>query len=156
MWSRMKNTAKTMADLFNESGLPIIRSDNNRVQGHMIMKDMLSPIPLTDPFVKKLFKEGCVPESLPGLMFFDTVQKVVDDIIAIQADDKNPNDCAKQPHDVTHTVDMCRYYCVNRVLEAVVEEPPKVVDEDFDTEETYESFMCGDEITDAYMEYGGY
>lgn len=152
MWSRMKNTAKTMAELFNESGLPIYRSDNNRVQGHMIMKDMMSPIPLNDPYVKSLFKEGEAPEKLPGLMFFDSVQKVVDDIISIQADDKNPNDCAKMPHDVTHTVDMCRYYCINRVLtpEPVKEELP---DDDEEHEEDYETFMCGDEITDEYMNF---
>ena len=154
MWSRMKNVSKTVADIFIESGLPLFKSDNNRVQGHMIMKDMMSPIPLTDPFVKGLFKEGEAPEKLPGLMFFDTVQKVIDDIIAIQADDKNPNDCAKQPHDVTHTVDMCRYFCINRVMEAVVETPPPIIDEEFH-EQDYESFMCGGEIGDAYVEYGG-
>lgn len=154
MWSRMKNVSKTVAELFIEGGVPLFKSDNNRIQGHMIMKDMMSPIPLKDPFVKSLFKEGTAPEKMPALMFFDNVEKVIDDIIAIQADDKNPNDCAKMPHDVTHTVDMCRYFCVNRVMEAEVEKPPEPVDEDFHRED-YESFMCGGEIEEAYMDFGG-
>ena len=33
MWSRQKDSGKTMADLFNTGGIPIVRAANNRVQG---------------------------------------------------------------------------------------------------------------------------
>lgn len=148
MWNRQKDTGKSIAELFLQNGVPIVKSSNNRVQGHMVMKDMMSQIPLKDPFVRSLFN-GKAPDKLPALMFFDNLQSVMGDIRDIQADDVNPNDCAKQPHDITHTVDACRYYCISRVLSA---EKPVVVEEDDDGEqETYESFMCGGEVTASYI-----
>ena len=41
MWNRQKETGKTMAELFLLNGVNIVRSDNNRVQGHMVMKGAL-------------------------------------------------------------------------------------------------------------------
>ena len=153
IWNRQKDTGKTMAELFAKNGLPVVRSDNNRVQGHMIMKDMLSPIPLTDPYVKKLFPEGKAPAALPALMFFDNVGEILDDIQSIQRDEKNPNDCAKQPHEVTHAVDMCRYYCISRVTSAEGEAPKRDPYEEEETEEEYEEYLCGGEFTEEYMSY---
>ena len=98
MWSRQKDSGRTMAELFMQNGVSVVKSDNNRVQGHMLIKDMLAPIPLKDPFVKGLFPEGETPDKLPGLMFFDTVAQAFSDLKDIQADEKNPNDCAKTPH----------------------------------------------------------
>lgn len=151
MWARLKDTGKTMAELFMTYGLPIVRADNSRVQGHMVMKDMMQPIPLKDPFVKSLFPEGQAPEKLPALMFFDDLRRVISDIRDIQADDKNPNDCAKQPHDVTHSVDMVRYFCVSRVTPAEQEEKVEIYYDEPEPQEDYETFMCGAEITDEYM-----
>ena len=149
MWARVKDTGRTMAELFTLNGVPIVKSDNNRVQGHMMIKDMLAPIPLKDPFVRKLFADP--PDALPGLMFFEDLESVISDLGDIQADDNNPNDCAKQPHEVTHTVDGIRYFCVSRVLTA--EPTPEVlakdVEEDVGTD--YDEYMCGGEITQSYM-----
>ena len=108
MWSRQKDTGKSMAELFMLNGVSIVKSDNNRVQGHMMMKDMLSPIKLKDPFVKSLFPEGKAPDKLPGLIFFDSLKEVIEDIESIQADKNNPNDCAKDPHRMLcHSTVMC-------------------------------------------------
>ena len=98
MWSRQKDTGKTMEELFFAGGVPIVRAANNRVQGHMQVKEML-------------MDSG----GAPGLMFFDTCRELIRDIQAIQADELNPNDCAREPHDVTHTVDALRYFCVSRI-----------------------------------------
>jgi len=157
MWNRQKDTGKTMAETFMQNGVGIIRSDNNRVQGHMIMKDMMTAMPLNDKYVKSLFPEGKAPETLPAVMFFDDLERVIEDIESIQADEKNPNDCAKDPHDVTHTVDACRYFLINRSRKAQKKEKKKRInplayleDED-DTGDDYESFLCGGEITSQYM-----
>ena len=140
-----------MAEIFNLSGLPIVRSDNNRAQGHGVMKVMMSPAPLNDPYVKALYDKP--PATLPMLMFFDDVGRVISDIKSIQADEKNPNDCAKDPHEITHTVDACRYFCVNRTIRA--EAPAEEEEEDeFESIEDYDSFMTGGEITPAYMNFG--
>lgn len=152
MWSRQKDSGRTMAELFMQNGVAIVKSDNNRVQGHMLIKDMLAPIPLTDPFVKGLFPEGTAPDKLPGLMFFDTVGQAFSDLKDIQADEKNPNDCAKTPHEITHTVDGIRYFCVSRVLaaEAIADRLQQEDDED-DTLTDYESYMTGGEIPEGYL-----
>lgn len=152
MWNRQKDTGKTMAELFMLNQVPVVRSDNNRVQGHMVMKTMLAPMPLNDPYVKSLFPEGKAPAKLPGLMFFDSCREVMRDIQDIQSDEKNPNDCAKQPHDVTHTVDGVRYFCVNRAIEAEAQQAEEEIEE-FETEEDYESFMTGGEASAGYMNY---
>ena len=152
MWSRQKDSGRTVAELFMQNGVAIVKSDNNRVQGHMLIKDMLAPIPLTDPFVKGLFPEGEAPDKLPGLMFFDTIGQAFSDLKDIQADEKNPNDCAKTPHEITHTVDGIRYFCVSRVLaaEAIADRLQQEDDED-DTLTDYESYMTGGEIPEGYL-----
>jgi phage terminase large subunit len=149
MWNRMKDTGKAMAELFFQYGLPIVRANNNRVQGHMVMKDMMQPIPIKDPAVKEMYPGA---EKLPGLMFFENLTGVISDIRDIQADDKNPNDCAKQPHDVTHSVDAVRYFCISRQMAAeALAEKRRVWEEDADAGEDYAGFMCGGEATDGYM-----
>ena len=89
MWARSRDTGKTMAETFILNGLPIVKSDNNRIQGHMMIKDMLAPIPLKDKYVRALWPEGKAPDKLPALMFFDDLEKVISDIRDIQRDDNN-------------------------------------------------------------------
>lgn len=157
LWNRQKDTGKTMAELFMQNGVGVIRSDNNRVQGHMIMKDMMLPMPLTDPYVINLFPKGRAPETMPGIMFFDDLEKVIEDIESIQADEKNPNDCAKDPHDVTHSVDACRYFVINRSQRAKAKtkkrrlNPLAFLEIEEASEENYEDFMCGGEPSASYL-----
>lgn len=154
MWSRQKDTGRTIADTFMLNGVPLIRSDNNRVQGHMVMRYLMAPIELTDPYVKSLYPEGQVPEKLPQIMFFnDLAGGVLKDIESIQADEANPNDCAKQPHEITHTVDAVRYFCINRAVAAEEAKPDVKAPEYEDEEEQqdYEGYMTGGVISDAYV-----
>lgn len=152
MWSRQRETGRTMAEIFNLSGLPLVRSDNNRIQGHGVMKYMMDAAPLNDPYVKSLYENP--PAALPMLMFFDDVGRVISDIKSIQADEKNPNDCSKDPHEITHTVDGVRYFCINRSIAAEAPEEPQE-EEDFEVLEDYDSFMTGGQITASYMNFNG-
>ena len=157
LWNRQKDTGKTMAEIFLENGASIVKTDNNRVQGHMVLKDMMSPMPLNDPYVRALFGEHGVPDTLPGIMFFDDMEELLEDLESIQTDEKNPNDCAKDPHDVTHSVDACRYYAISRVQRAAPKEKKKKIDPmaflEVDDEEgtDYQSYLCGGEITGEYI-----
>lgn len=155
MWNRQKETGRTIAQIFNQHGVPLIRSDNSRVQGHMVMRSLLEPAPLRDEYVIKMFggKENA-PAELPMLMFFDNVGGVIEDIQSIQHDEKNPNDCAKDPHDITHTVDGVRYFCINRSLASVKPTAPVARDELIDgPAESYENSMLGGEVSASYMNY---
>ena len=168
MWNRSKDTGKMIAEAFISNGVSIIKSDNNRVQGHMILRNMMSPMPLTDPYVKSLFPKDKCPSTLPGIMFFDDlrytdpvtheVNDIVEDIGSIQADEKDMNDCAKDPHDVTHSVDMCRYFAIMRAVKSEKVKKKKKADplgflfasEEEDGDD-YQSYMCGGEITEQYI-----
>jgi len=158
IWSRSKDTGRSMAETFMQNNIPLIMADNSRVQGHMLMKEAMAPIPLRDPKVKAVFEaRGIeVPKELPGLMIFDSCDEVINDIRDIQADEKNPNDCSKDPHEVTHNVDMVRYFVISRVSSA--EKPVKVEEDPFaeledEPAETYETYMMGGEISASYMGY---
>lgn len=141
VWNRQKDTGKTMAEVFMLSGVPIIKADNNRVQGHLLVKEALA----------------AMPDGRPGLVFFrGQTKQTCDDVKDIQADDKNPNDCAKEPHEVTHRVDALRYFCISRKLIAEVERAKNGEEDDEDTErEDYEHVMTGGPVSAAYLNYGG-
>ena len=157
LWNRQKDTGKTMAEIFLENGTAIVKTDNNRVQGHMVLKDLMSPMPLKDPYVRALYGERGVPDTLPGIMFFDDMEEVLEDLESIQIDEKNPNDCAKDPHDVTHSVDACRYYAISRVQKAGPVKKEKKADplaflsKEEEGEDNYEAYLCGGEITENYV-----
>jgi phage terminase large subunit len=139
IWSRQKDTGRTMAELFGQYGVPLIKADNNRVQGHMMIKDAL-------------MLRG---DGKPGLIFFDTCKDIISDIRDIQADDNNPNDCAKEPHELTHSVDSIRYYCVSRQLGGDASKVAEVVIEDDVKEEDYDEYMCGGEVKSDYLSFDG-
>lgn len=156
LWARSKDTGRSMAETFMTAGIGLVRADNNRVQGHMLIKEAFAPIRVKDQYVRKKWAERYNKdvEYIPALMIFNTCEKVIEDIRDIQADDNNPNDCSKDPHEITHTVDMCRYYIVSRVSAAAIEEEKRQLEE-FEEEpgEDYESYMTGGEITSSYMGY---
>lgn len=140
MWNRQKDTGRSMAEIYMENGIGLVRASNNRVQGHMLMKEALALKKVKDPYVKELFQT----DTLPGMMFFENCKNIINDIRDIQHDDNDPNDCAKEPHDITHTVDGVRYYAISRVLSAEPEDEEEYVD-------PYEEYMTGGEITEGYL-----
>lgn len=138
MWNRQKDTGKTMAELFNISGVPVIKADNNRVQGWLQVKEALA----------------LRPDGTPSLMFFPDCRETFGDMQSIQSDDNNPNDCAKQPHDITHTCDMVRYYCVSRTMKTdqIQAATQSYLDDDEDSDD-YEYVMAGGEASASYIMY---
>ena len=156
MWSRQRETGRTTAEIMMVHGVPIVKADNNRVQGHMVMRSLLEPIPLHDETViKKLGGKSKAPKELPALMFFDNVGQVIEDIQSIQHDDVNPNDCAKDPHDVTHTIDGVRYFAISRQMvteKPVVEKPRDPVIEGVEQIDA-EDYIIGGDASDDYINF---
>lgn len=135
IWNTQKTDGKTIAEDFIINGVPLVKANNNRVQGHMQIKEMLR---------KR-------QDGKPMLYIFDTCPGLISDLRDIQSDEKNPNDCAKDPHDITHSVDALRYYCISRTLPTEIEEPVEVYEED--GVEDYDHVMCGGEVTESYLTY---
>ena len=137
MWNRQKDTGRTMAEIFMDCGVPIVKADNNRVQGHLLIKEALA-------------RRG---EERPMLMFFKSCRNTIEDLRDIQADETNPNDCAREPHDVTHRVEAVRYYCISRTLAAESAAPAPSREDDGEPLEPYDEFMTGGSPNRGYLEF---
>ena len=138
MWNRQKDSGKSMADLFMENGVGLLRASNNRVQGWAALKELLKPM-RND-------------EDKPGLMVDSSCVGLIRNLPAIQHDDKNPSDCATNPHDITHICDALRYFASMRTLAAERAIAPIQYE---DNVLDYDENMTGGDMTDDYMNYGG-
>lgn len=137
IWSTQKDTGKTMAEIFATNGLGLVRASRQRQQGWMAVKEAL-----------KVW-----PDGMPGMMIFNTCKCIIRDIQSIQHDPKNPMDCAKEPHEITHSCDGLRYGLVSRALSA---ERAEIVDDDEDDSEVeFQEYMCGGEPTESYLGFAG-
>ena len=139
MWNRQKDSGKSMAELYAENGVGLIKASNNRVQGWMAVKEMLKPMKNE--------------QDKPGLLVTEDCVGLIRNLPVIQHDDKNPSDCATEPHNITHNLDGLRYFCSTRVLgaEAMV---AKDDDDDNDLVD-YDEAMTGGDMTEDYLTFGG-
>lgn len=134
MWNRQKDTGKSMADVFQQNGVGLIKASNSRVQGWLQVKELL-----------KLRSD-----NKPGLMISADCKSLIEYLPVIQHDPKNPSDCAKEPHEITHVPDALRYFCVMRTLPAI--RAVQVTDEDEDDlDMEYSEFMCGGVPSASYI-----
>lgn len=106
LWARQKDTGRTMAELFAQCGVGLVRSDSSRVQGWMAVKEALA----------------ARHDGRPGLMVSQACEGLFHDLGALCRDQANPSDCAKEPHEITHICDALRYFCQSRVLGAEEEQ----------------------------------
>ena len=134
LWARNRETGKSQAATFAENGVVLYRADNNRKQGWYALKELL-----------KIREDG-----KPGIIIFDTCAKLIDCLKCLQHDKTDPNDVAKQPHELTHGPDALRYFAQTYVLPA--EQEVQVVEEDDDDQtEDYFTYMCGRGVSVGYI-----
>ena len=140
MWNRQKDSGKSMAEIFAQNGVGLLRASNNRVQGWMATKEMLKPMKNE--------------EDRPGLLVTSECRGLIRNIQLIQHDEKNPSDCATEPHNITHITDALRYFCITRTLGA---ELSVGMDEDEDEQDItdYDDEMTGGDMSQSYLSYGG-
>ena len=79
---------------------------------------------------------------------------MIRDLPALQHDEKHPSDCAKEPHEITHSPDALRYGLIYRMMGARLE-PVRPERDDVDYVEEYDDYMTGGEAADGYLSYGG-
>lgn len=137
MWNRQKDSGKSMAELYAENGVGLLRASNNRIQGWMAVKEQLKPMKSE--------------RDKPGLLVTEDCVGLIRNLPAIQHDEKNPSDCATEPHEITHIVDALRYFCVTRTLGAEMAEPEE--DEDDTDIVDYDTSMTGGDMSDDYLNY---
>lgn len=138
MWSAQKDTGRTMAEIFTQNGMGLVRASNQRVHGWLQLKERL-----------KIQADG-----KPGMIIFSDCARLIRDLPSLQHDTKNPSDCATEPHDITHAPDAIRYFCAFRSMSAEKPTSGEVWTDDDDIEE-YDDFMTGGQATVGYLAYGG-
>ena len=131
LWSRQKDSGKTMAELFAQNGLPLVQAGRDRVVGWMAVKELLRG----------------QEDGPPGLTVCENCRSLIRNIMLIQHDESNPCDCAIHPHDITHINDALRYFCISRPL---LPTPARQSREEEDI-----PFLTGGEPEWNYFSYGG-
>lgn len=102
LWNRRQDTGKSVAELFAERGIYLEKAQNERVPGWLGLKEWLRPV------VDERGKRDA------NLKVFSTCQNLIRCIPALCHDSKDPNDCATEPHEVTHGPDALRYFIAGR------------------------------------------
>lgn len=110
LWNRRQDTGKSAAQIFSENGIPLVRARNDRVQGWLALREWLAP--WRDEFGK----------SRPRLKIFENCVNLIRTLPAVTVDAKNPNDVAREPHELTHAPDAIRYFVAGRPCAAEEEE----------------------------------
>lgn len=100
LWNRRQETGRSVADIFYEHGITLTKSSNERVDGWMAVKEWLHPF---------LDVDGALRARLT---IFENCRNLIRTLPALQYDAKNPNDAAKEPHELSHAPDALRYFCV--------------------------------------------
>ena len=77
--------------------------------------------------------------------------QLIDCLKCIQHDKTNPNDVAKQPHEITHGPDALRYFAQTYVLPGEKEVEEEVYEDDVDVKHDYFTEMCGTGVSDSYI-----
>lgn len=96
LWNRRQETGKSAVDIFLENGLYFYKSDNSRVQGWYDLKEWLKPY--TDEMGVRTAR----------LVIFENCRNLIRTLPALQFDQRNPNDVAGEPHELTHAPDALR------------------------------------------------
>ena len=112
LWNRHSDTGRSTAEIFALHGAPLVKTSNNRVQGWQDVKEWLRPIRTRDPMsgeerttARLRFLKGATPN----------LWRCMTNILT---DERNVNDTAVMPHELTHMPDSVRCFCAGRPLPA--------------------------------------
>lgn len=100
MWNTDVKSGKCIADIFAEHGIYLTKTNKDRVAGWLAVKEYLKPFKDVDGMAKA------------KLRIFSNCTQLIKHLPALQYDPKKPSDVAIQPHDITHSPDALRGFCV--------------------------------------------
>ncbi len=145
LWNRRQDTGKSAADVFRENGVVLTKANNDRVQGWYNVKEMLKPYEEKD-------EQTGETVTKTRLKITKNCKNLIRCLPLLQHDEKNPNDVANEPHELTHAPDALRYYCSMRFRSSVAPTPAKVYN--FKSERPVKNNYLGGEIDTSYIDFG--
>lgn len=148
LWNRRQDTGKSAAMIFYECGVPLTKVSNDREQGWLNVHEWFKPLEKQDEQTGEKYKTArlTIDEGLdPDLWKHLTT---------IQKSEKNINDVATVPHEITHYPDAVRHFCVSRMVASPEPEQIKRYNFSFEKPQEADSYFGG-EVTEDYLGFGG-
>lgn len=139
LWNRNRDTGRSTAEIMIGIGLPLRRTSNDRVQGWLDLKEWLAPYETRHPQTGEPVKRAHMQ------LLKDACPYLWKCMVNIQKDEHRPNDCANDPHYLTHGPDAIRAFAAGRPRPAELQE---VHDPEYDRPEY-------DEQMDYFFSYDG-
>lgn len=102
LWNRHSDSGKSTARIFADNGIYLRRASNDRVQGWYELAEWL-----------RVYKDEQGYDTAK-LRIGTNCLNLLRTLPAIQRSPINPNDCAKEPHELTHAPDALRYMIAGR------------------------------------------
>lgn len=106
LWSRQKDSGKSICDLFGESGIYLTKLAAGRVESWLALKEWMKPRRMSD---------GESMEKARGYSKMTISRKCTNLIRCLPLlmhDETNLTDAATKPHHITHAPDALRYFAV--------------------------------------------
>jgi len=113
LWNRRQESGRSVADIFAAEGVRLTKASNDRVMGWYDLREWMHP------------KKRADGRTEPDLKIFECCTNLIRTIPQLQHDTRDPNDCATEPHEVTHAPDALRYFCAGRPRPNVPQEKPR-------------------------------
>jgi phage terminase large subunit len=102
LWNRRQETGKSAQELFFDNGVSLTKAINDRVQGWYNLKEWIQPY--SD-------EQGILTANI---VVTNNCVNLIRTLPQLQKDEKDPNDTANQPHELTHAPDAIRYFVAGR------------------------------------------
>ena len=113
--NRRQDTGKSAFDIFWEHGELLTRADNRRVDGWLAVKEFLKVYETRDEQTGETINTS-------RLKIFSNCVNLIRCLPQVQMDEKNPNDVDTEPHELSHSVDSLRYFCVMNSQATVIKQ----------------------------------
>ncbi len=101
LWSRQKDSGKSIAELFADGGVYLTKLTTERVEGWLCLKEWLKPYE----------KNG---QTTAKMRIFSTCPSLIRCLPLLMCDRSRPGDVSTEPHSITHAPDALRYFAVSR------------------------------------------
>lgn len=110
LWDTNRHTGKSTAEIFGENGVSLIKVNNSKEQGCLLIKEYLKVNDEKDEQTGEIYQSSqlqIVNGRCPNLE--KSLKK-------IQKDKNKPNIYANEPHILTHIIDALRYFASGRTM----------------------------------------
>lgn len=125
LWNRRNDTGKSAAEIFYENGIELTKCSADRINGWLAVKEWIRPYETLDEQTGEKITSA-------NLKVFSNCLNLIKCLPSVQHDEKNVNDVATDPHELTHITDSLRYFCISRTSPTKIKKEIKEQYSEFD------------------------